>query len=228
MADYLHHFIFGIFPYITAFFLIVGSIMRFDRDPYSWRSKSSQLLRKKSLVMGSKLFHIGIILILAGHFVGLLMPKDLYHAMGISTQAKQLAAMIAGGIFGVICFIGMTMLLVRRLFDERIRATSSRADITILLLLYVQLILGLSTIFVSAQHLDGSSMVRLANWAQHIVTFRSGAADFIVGEHIIFKLHIALGLFIFTIFPFTRLVHMWSAPLGYLARKSYQIVRKHS
>jgi len=228
MADYLHHFIFGIFPYITAFFLIVGSIMRFDRDPYSWRSKSSQLLRKKGLVMGSKLFHIGIILILAGHFVGLLMPKDLYHAMGISTQAKQLAAMIAGGIFGVICFIGMTMLLVRRLFDERIRATSSRADIAILLLLYVQLLLGLSTIFVSAQHLDGSSMVRLANWAQHIVTFRSGAADFIVGEHIIFKLHIALGLFIFTIFPFTRLVHMWSAPLGYLARKSYQIVRKHS
>jgi len=227
MAEYLHHFIFGIFPYITAFFFIVGSLLRFDRDPYSWRSKSSQLLRKKGLVLGSKLFHIGILLILAGHLVGLLTPKDVYHAMGITTEAKQLSAMIAGGVFGVVCFIGMTMLIYRRLFDERIRATSSRADIMILLLLYVQLILGLSSIFVSAQHLDGSSMVALANWAQHIVTFRSGAADFIVDEHIIFKLHIALGLFIFTIFPFTRLVHMWSAPVGYLARRSYQIVRKH-
>lgn len=225
MADYIHHFLFGIFPYIMIFFFIVGSILRFDRDPYSWRSKSSQMLSKKGLALGSSLFHIGIILILAGHVVGLLTPKDVYHAMGITTEAKQMGAMVAGGIFGVICFIGMTILIYRRLFNERIRATSSRADITILLLLYVQLILGLCTIPVSAQHLDGSSMVALANWAQHIVTFRSGAADFIVHEPIIFKLHIALGLFIFTIFPFTRLVHMWSAPFEYMFRQ-YQIVRK--
>lgn len=227
MADFIHHFVFGIFPYITAFFLIVVSAIRFDRDPYSWRSKSSQMLSKKKLVMGSRLFHIGIILILCGHFVGLLTPKDLYHAMGITTEAKQLGAMIAGGVFGILCFIGMTMLLYRRLFDERIRATSSFADIAILLLLYAQLILGLCSIFISAQHLDGHEMVALANWAQHIVTFRSGAAGFVTDVHWIFKMHIALGLFIFTIFPFTRLVHMWSAPLEYLTR-SYQIVRKKS
>jgi len=211
MAEFMHHFMFGIFPYITAFFLIVISAIRFDRDPYSWRSKSSQMLSKKKLVMGSRLFHVGIILILCGHFVGLLTPKDLYHAMGITTEAKQLGAMIAGGVFGIMCFIGMTMLIYRRLFDERIRATSSFADIAILLLLYAQLILGMASIFVSAQHLDGHEMV----------------AGYISEVHWIFKMHIALGLFIFTIFPFTRLVHMWSAPFEYLTR-SYQVVRKKS
>ncbi len=225
MVDYIHNFIFGIFPYITIFFFIVGSILRFDRDPYSWRSKSSQMLSKKGLAAGSTMFHVGIIVILLGHLVGLLMPKDLYLAMGISTASKQMIAIIVGGTFGVVCFIGMTILLHRRLFDERVRATSSRADIVILILLYIQLILGLITIPTSLQHSDGSTMVALSNWAQHIVTFRGGAAEFVVNEPLIFKLHIALGLFIFTIFPFTRLVHMWSAPFEYLTRE-YQIVRK--
>jgi len=133
--------------------------------------------------------------------------------------------MIAGGIFGTMCFIGMTMLVKRRLFDPRIRATSTKSDIAILLILYVQLILGLITIPFSAQHLDGSSMVALANWAQHVVTFRSGAADFIIDEAIIFKLHLLLGMTIMLMFPFTRLVHVLSAPVKYLFRTGYQIVR---
>jgi nitrate reductase gamma subunit len=140
-------------------------------------------------------------------------------------------AMVAGGIFGTICFIGMTILLVRRLFDSRIRATSKPSDTMILLFLYVQLITGLITIPFSAQHMDGSSMIALANWAQHIVTFRSGAADFIMGEAIIFKLHLVLGTTIFLLFPFTRLVHIFSgiaAPVKYILRRGYQIVRKRA
>jgi nitrate reductase gamma subunit len=137
--------------------------------------------------------------------------------------------MIAGGIFGAFCFIGMTMLLYRRLFDARIRATSKPSDILILIVLYVQLILGMITIPYSAQHLDGSSMIALGHWAQYIVTFRSGAADFIVHEALVFKLHLVLGVTIFLIFPFTRMVHVFSgisAPFKYLARSGYQIVRK--
>jgi len=137
-------------------------------------------------------------------------------------------AMVAGGIFGTICFIGMTILLVRRLTDPRIRATSKPADIMILLVLYVQLILGLATIPSSAAHPDGSSMIALANWAQHIVTFRTGAADFVLHEPVIFKAHIVLGLTIFVLFPFTRLVHVLSAPVKYLFRSGYQIVRKRA
>ncbi len=225
MAAYLNDFFFGIYPYLAIMIMVMGTILRYDQDPYSWKAGSSQLLRSRGMKIGSNLFHIGIILLFFGHLVGLLTPEVVYHSI-MTAGAKQLMAMVAGGIFGTLCFVGMTILIIRRLTDPRIRATSSPADIMILLVLYVQLILGLATIPASAQHLDGSSMIALANWAQYIVTFRSGAADFVLHEPIIFKLHIALGLTIFVLFPFTRLVHMLSAPIKYLFRSGYQVVRK--
>ncbi len=225
MTAYLNDFFFGIYPYLAIATLVLGSVLRYDQDPYSWKAGSSQLLRSKGMRVGSNLFHVGIILLFFGHLVGLLTPEPVYHLV-MSAPTKQLMAMVAGGIFGTICFIGMTILLIRRLTDPRIRATSSFADIMILLVLYVQLILGLATIPASAQHPDGSSMIALANWAQHIVTFRSGAADFVLHEPAVFKAHIVLGLTIFVLFPFTRLVHVLSAPVKYLFRSGYQIVRK--
>lgn len=225
MTAYLNDFFFGIYPYLAISIMTLGTILRYDQDPYSWKAGSSQFLRSKGMRFGSNLFHVGIILLFFGHLVGLLTPEPLYHLV-MTAAAKQKMAMIAGGVFGIICFIGMTILILRRLTDPRIRATSRPADIMILLVLYVQLILGLATIPFSAQHPDGSSMIALANWAQHIVTFQGGAADFIAGEPVIFKLHIALGLTIFVLFPFTRLVHMLSAPVKYIFRSGYQIVRK--
>ncbi len=225
MTTYLNDFFFGIYPYLAIVIMVVGTILRYDQDPYSWKAGSSQLLRSRGMAIGSNLFHVGIILLFFGHLVGLLTPEPVYHLV-MSAADKQLMAMVAGGIFGSMCFIGMTVLIIRRLTDPRIRATSSPADIMILLVLYVQLILGLATIPASAQHPDGSSMIALANWAQHILTFRSGAADFVLHEPMIFKLHIVLGLTIFILFPFTRLVHMLSAPVKYLFRSGYQVVRK--
>ncbi len=134
--------------------------------------------------------------------------------------------MTAGGIFGLTCLAGMILLIRRRISDARIRATSQPSDLPILLLLFVQLVLGLVTIPFSAQHLDGSSMLALASWAQHLVTFRGDAAAFVIGEAFVFKLHLVLGMTIFLVFPFTRLVHIWSAPIQYLARSGYQVVRK--
>ncbi|MCF8468602.1 MAG: respiratory nitrate reductase subunit gamma [Sneathiella sp.] len=225
MTIYLNEFLFGIYPYIAVLVMILGCILRYDQNPYSWKADSSQLLRSKGMRWGSNLFHIGIILLFFGHLVGLLTPEALYHFV-MSAAVKQKMAMIAGGIFGAMCFVGLTMLLWRRITDPRIRATSKFADILILVVLYLQLILGLATIPASAQHSDGSSMIALANWAQHIVTFRGGAADFVMEEALIFKTHIFLGLTIFLIFPFTRLVHMFSAPVKYILRPGYQIVRK--
>lgn len=225
MSDFLNSFFFGLYPYLAVTVMIVGSILRYDQAPYTWKADSSQLLRSKGMAIGSNFFHVGIILLFFGHLVGLLTPEWLYH-MVISAEDKQMMAMIAGGVFGVICFIGMTVLIWRRLADPRIRATTKPADMGILLILYVQLILGLLTIPASAQHLDGSSMVALAHWAQHIVTFRPGAAEFVLHEPMIFKLHIVLGLTIFLLFPFTRLVHVLSVPIKYLFRSGYQIVRK--
>jgi len=225
MANYINQFFFGIYPYIAITVFFFGSLLRYDRDQYTWKASSSQLLSKKDMRLGSNLFHIGIIMLFFGHLVGLLTPHWAYHFM-ISAGTKQLLAMTAGGIFGVICLVGMVLLIRRRMLDARIRATSQPTDLPILLILFVQLVLGLLTIPFSAQHMDGSSMLALASWAQHIVTFRGDAASFVAGEAFIFKAHLVLGLTIFLVFPFTRLVHIWSVPVQYLTRSGYQIVRK--
>jgi len=222
----LNFFLFQILPYISLSILLLGSIIRFDRDPYTWRTKSSQLLRKKQLMWGSNLFHIGILVVLAGHAVGLLTPIVVFDTLRISHGFKQIMAMSIGGLAGFMCLVGLLLLLHRRLFDPRIRATSSFADIAVLLLLLAQLLLGLWTITISMKHLDGYEMVKFMNWAQSIVTFKGGASEYIRDVHLVFKLHLTLGMFIFLIFPFTRLVHAWSAPVFYVFRRQYQIVRR--
>jgi nitrate reductase gamma subunit len=222
--DYLNYFCFQIFPYIAMAIFLIGSWARFDHAAYTWRTGSTQLLSGKWMRLGSNWFHVGILAILGGHLVGLLTPHALYEPF-ISSGQKQLLAMVVGGIFGLMCFIGMTILLLRRLFNPRIRATSSGRDIAVLVLLYLQLILGMCSIFVSAGHMDGSQMVKLGEWAQHIVTFRAGASEYIADAHWIYKSHVFLGMTLILITPFTRLVHVWSIPLSYMIRP-YQVVRR--
>ncbi len=221
----MHQFFFGIYPYIALTVLVVGSIARYERDPYTWKSSSSQLLRRKQLIWGSILFHVGVLAIFGGHLVGLLTPIAIWDALGVSHETKQMIAIVLGGTAGIMMLIGGLMLAHRRLFDARIRASSSFADTMILLLLIAQVTLGLMTIFVSLGHLDGKEMVRFMSWAQGIFLFDPNAASYIDDVNIIFKLHIFLGLSIFLLFPFTRLVHMLSAPVRYLWRGGYQIVR---
>ena len=207
MTAWLDTLLFGIYPYICLAVFFIGSWARFDRDQYTWKSDSSQLLRTGSLRWGSNLFHIGVLFLFFGHTVGMLTPHFLYEHF-ISAGAKQIMAMVSGGLAGTLGFIGLSILLHRRLSDERIRATSKTSDILILVLLWVQLVLGLATIPLSAQHLDGSMMMLLAEagW--------------------IFKAHMFLGMSIFLVFPFTRLVHVWSGfgTLAYVLRP-YQVVR---
>ncbi len=135
-------------------------------------------------------------------------------------------AMASGGLFGVLGFAGVTILLHRRLTDPRIRLNSRRADILLLALLWLQFLLGLGTIPLSAQHLDGGLMMKLAEWAQRIVTFRGGAVDLLADAGWTFKAHMFLGMTVFLVFPFTRLVHVWSgfASVAYVWRP-YQVVR---
>jgi nitrate reductase gamma subunit len=221
----MHQFIFGIYPYIALSILAFGSIARYERDPFTWKSSSSQLLRRKQLIWGSIMFHVGVLIIFVGHFFGLLIPIWLYDMFGIGHTFKQVLAMTAGGIAGVFAIAGIALLLHRRLTDPRIRATSSFSDIAILVLLLLQLLLGMGTIPISAQHLDGQEMVTFMSWANGIFTFDGAAASYIEGAHWIFKLHLFLGLTIFLVFPFTRLVHMLSVPLRFVLRPGYQIVR---
>jgi len=223
MQGTIHNALFGVYPYIALAIFLIGSLVRFDTDQYGWRSKSSQLLRRKQLIVGSVLFHVGILGILAGHAVGLLTPVVVFEFLGISHGFKQMMAIVVGGICGTACFVGLVMLLHRRLFDSRIRRTSSFSDIAVLLILFAQLSLGMATIPLSLGHLDGHMMVQFMNYVQGIVTLRP-QPELIAGVPLIFKLHMFLGFTIFLIFPFTRLVHVWSAPVGYLFR-NYQVVR---
>ena len=225
MTAWLDTFLFGIYPYICLAVFFIGSWARFDRDQYTWKSDSSQLLRTGSLRWGSNLFHVGVLFLLFGHTLGMLTPHFMYEIF-ITVPAKQLMAMVTGGIAGVMGFVGLSILLHRRLSDPRIRATSKTSDIVILLLLWLQLALGLATIPLSAQHLDGSKMVLLASWAQHIFTFRAGGVEFLAEVGWVFKVHMFLGMTIFLVFPFTRLVHVWSGfgTLAYVLRP-YQVVR---
>lgn len=222
--SYLHTLLFGYAPYVALTVFLAGSLIRFDREQYTWRSGSSQMLRKQSLQLGSNLFHVGILLLFMGHFFGLLTPPEVYHAFGLSVGAKQWLAIIAGSVFGTVCFIGLTLLLHRRLTDPRIRKTSSPMDLVILAVLWVQLVLGLATIPASIAHSDGGTMLALADWAQRIVTFRAGAAEAIADVGMVYKLHLVLGMVMVLLFPFSRLVHIWSAPVWYLGRR-YQVVR---
>jgi nitrate reductase gamma subunit len=144
----------------------------------------------------------------------------------MSPSAKQMLAVIAGGVFGLLCLVGLVMLVYRRLSDPRVNATSSAMDIFVLVLLLVQLCLGLITLPVSLHHLDGANMLQLMSWARNIVTFDpSEAVGSLAGIGWLFKAHLLLGMTVFLVFPFSRLVHIWSAPIGYL-RRPWQVVRQ--
>ncbi|HRD65437.1 MAG TPA: respiratory nitrate reductase subunit gamma [Candidatus Competibacter sp.] len=224
--NYLDTLLFGVYPYLAGAVFLLGSLARFDRDQFTWKAHSSQILSNKNMRLASNLFHVGILLLFLGHFVGLLTPPEIFHALGVSAGAKQLLAIVAGSVAGAMCFVGLTLLVQRRLTDPRVRANSTRMDIFILLLLYAQLILGLLTIPVSLMHLDGHNMLNLMGWARNIVTFDPAeAVESVSHVGLLFKLHLFLGLTVFLVFPFSRLVHIWSAPVTYPARP-YQVVRQ--
>jgi nitrate reductase gamma subunit len=221
----LFGFVFGVYPYICLTVFLVGSLIRFDQSQYSWKSDSSQMLRTGSLRWGSNLFHVGILFLFFGHVLGLLTPHSFYgHFM--EAPVKQMIAIYSGGAAGALCFIGLSLLIHRRVFDARIRATSHPTDIAVLVILWVQLVVGLITLPYSWAHSDGSVMLVLADWAQRIVSLRAVDAEVLVNVSWPFLFHVVLGMTIFLLFPFSRLVHVWSgfASLGYLFRP-YQVVR---
>lgn len=224
----MDQFIFGVFPYIAGTVFILGSLVRFERGQYTWRAMSSQILtpRSKNFRRASVAFHVGILFLFFGHLVGLLLPTSIYYGMlGIEPGFKQLLAIISGGLFGLLCLFGLTYLLFRRLLVPAVRVNSAPMDTFIICLIWLQLVTGMSTTFVSIDHLDGSVMMQLAHWAQALVTFQSAPHEYILTVHWIYKTHIFLGLIMFTAFPFSRLVHIWSWPWAY-TRRRYQVVRQ--
>ena len=224
---YFNQLVFGIYPYIALTIFLLGSLIRFEREQYTWKSESSQLLHRGQLRVGNILFHVGILGLFFGHLFGLLTPLWIWDSLGVTHSLKQLVALIAGGTMGTICLAGLSILLCRRLTNARICATTRKRDWLLLGWILGALLLGLLTITESAQHSDGEVMVRLMMWAQHLLTFQGDAASFMLDAPWLFKLHMMMGMTLFVIFPFTRLVHVWSgfASVTYLLRP-WQLVRK--
>jgi nitrate reductase gamma subunit len=218
--------LFNVYPYLALTTFLVGSLVRFDREQYSWKADSSQLFEKELLRKGSILFHIGVLALFFGHLAGLVTPHSWFLGMGVSDMAHQYIAIIAGAVFGSICMMGGVILWKRRMYNTRVRANSRFMDIFILDWLLVTLGVGLLTIPVSLYHAisgDASTMIMLAEWSQSVLTLQADAA-LLDNVGFLYKVHLFLGMTVFLLFPFTRLVHVWSVPLGYLIRP-YQIVR---
>jgi nitrate reductase gamma subunit len=224
--DFINPLLFGVYPYICLAIWLLGSLIRFDREQYTWKSDSSQLLRRRQLRLGSNLFHVGVLIVIGGHFVGFLAPYWMVSPF-LNASQHQAVAVAAGGTAGIVAIVGLSILLYRRLSDPRIRINSAHADILILLILWLQLALGLSTIPLSLTHMDGAMFETLSDYVKGIVTFQPGTAALLAQAPLVYKVHIVLGFTIFLVSPFTRLVHIWSgmATLGYLFRP-HQIVRK--
>jgi len=221
-----NQFLFGIYPYIAVCIFLFGSLVRFEREQYTWKADSTQLVHRGNLRLGNILFHVGILGLFFGHLVGLLTPVAVWDGLGVPHHVKQVVAMIAGGMMGTICLAGLVILLHRRLTNARLSALTKAGDRVLLLWILATLLLGLSTIGESTNHMDGAMMVRLMTWAQHVVTFQGDAAAYVAGTPIVFRLHLFMGMTLFVIFPFTRLVHVWSgfASVTYLSR-AWQLVR---
>lgn len=224
-ANYINTLLFGIYPYVCLAVLLIGSLIRFDREPYTWKSDSSQMLRSGQLRLGSNLFHYGVIVVILGHFVGFLTPEWMV-AWAVDPVGHQLLAMVVGGIAGLIAIVGLSILIHRRLSDPRIRLNSRKWDIAVVFMLWLQLALGLLTVPLSAAHMDGVMFETLTSYVKGIVTLDGSAADLLLGVPLTYKVHIFLGFTLFLISPFTRMIHIWSGvgALAYLFRP-YQIVR---
>lgn len=224
--DYLNNLIFGVYPYVAGGIFLIGSWMRFDSEQYTWKADSSQLMSNKNMRLASNLFHIGIIGIFLGHLVGLLAPFALWDAISLTSLGKQSIAMYGGGFLGILCLIGGGMLWLRRVSHPRVRAAGRSSDLFILTWIMITLLFGLATTFTTAHHAaqgSADTMMTLAQWAKSIVLFNP-QPELVAKTEMVFRLHLFFGMSLFLLFPFTRLVHIWSLPLGYLGR-AYQIVR---
>jgi nitrate reductase gamma subunit len=229
--DYWQFLLFGVYPYIALATFFLGSLLRFNRDQHGWKSDSSQLLAPVLLRWGNNLFHAGVLLLFAGHFMGFLTPIALLHAIGITPPLKQLLAWTLGLGAGVMAWIGVVILIVRRLGVARVRVTSRPMDVVLLFWLLGILSLGLYSITISssAEHRDGALIVQFMHYVQHLLLFRGDALSFLADTPWVYRAHMFMAFTFFLIFPFTRLVHIWSgfgSVFSYLARRWQQVRRR--
>ncbi|MEW5066751.1 respiratory nitrate reductase subunit gamma [Bacillus subtilis] len=216
----------GIMPYIVLTIFIGGHIYRYQHDQFGWTAKSSEMLEKKKLAAGSTLFHWGLLCVVGGHVMGILIPEGVYASLGISEHMYHKMAISAGLPAGIAACTGLVILTYRRLFDKRIRKTSSPSDILTLLLLLFMMLSGVAATFLNIDSKGFDYRTTVGPWFREIALFRPDPS-LMESVPLWFKFHIVIGYVVFILWPFTRLVHVFSLPLKYLTR-SYVVYRKRS
>lgn len=214
----LSAFTWGVFPYICLAVMIVGTLYRYQSDQLRWGSKSSELLEKKLLTIGSMLFHIGILFVFAGHVAGLLVPVEFYNAFGISSELYHSTAIVLGGLSGLVALAGISILLYRRIANARVRRNSDFSDYVSDGLLWLVIFLGLAfTLGYSIVHGPYEYRATVGPWIRSVLALQPDTA-LMAGVPLLLQVHIALAFVLFGISPFTRLIHIYSMPIGYLTR----------
>ncbi|MCL6517047.1 respiratory nitrate reductase subunit gamma [Alicyclobacillus sp.] len=211
-----------IFPYAALAVCIVGTLYRFVYGQRGWGSKSSEILEKRWLRVGSLLFHWGILFVIGGHVMGLLVPLSVYEALGVSSEAYHLLADVAGGLAGLSATAGCLILLLRRIFNKRVRRNSTVSDFVALTLLFLVIALGTAQTVVY-NNVVGPYEYRLTvgPWTRGLILLHPDPA-LMAGVPLALKIHVVLTFLLFAVSPFTRLVHVWSAPLRYPTRAPIQ------
>ncbi len=211
-------FLWTVFPYISLTVFFGGHVVRYATDRYGWSSHSSQILERRILRWASPLFHYGIILVFFGHVGGIAVPLAVYRAMGVPPEAYHAVAIGVGGLSGAATVAGLVGLIWRRLSVRRVRATTQGADWLVLVLLVAVAASGWLAAVVH-NLLAGPYEYRasIAPWFRSLFLLHP-RPELMAGAPLIFQVHVALSFVLYLVWPFTRLVHVWSLPLAYLTR----------
>ena len=197
-----------VLPYVSFAILIVGLAWRYKTDQYGWTSRSSQWNEPAILRWASPLFHFGVLFVFMGHILGLVIPKTWTEAAGVPQHVYHLMATIPGTIAGIMTIVGLALLIYRRLVVKSVRLATTRMDIVTYVMLAIPVLGG---------HEGYDYRETISVWFRSIF-YLHPQAHLMVDVPLSFKLHIIAGLLLFCIWPFTRLVHAVSAPVGYVAR----------
>ncbi|MGW4896594.1 respiratory nitrate reductase subunit gamma [Kitasatospora sp. NPDC004240] len=215
------------FPYICLAVFAVGHVWRYRQDQFGWTTRTSQLLEHRWLRWGSPLFHLGAFAVIGGHVMGLVIPASWTEAAGISEHTYHLAAVWLGTPAGIAMIAGLAMLCARRLLTRRIRLGTDRSDKLLFPLLAATVLLGFAATAVhntTGGGYDYRSTISV--WFRGVFALQP-QPEAMTGAPLLFQLHAITACLLFAVWPFTRLVHVWSAPIGYLIRP-YLVYRRRT
>ena len=213
------------FPYLAGALFVAGHLWRWRFDRLGWTSRSSQLLEQRWLRIGSPLFHIGLLGVLGGHVIGILVPAGVTGALGVSDHVYHLFSLAAGGGFGVLALAGIVILTLRRVLIGRVRRNGSGIDIAVDLLLLAVIGLGMGET-IGWQLGVGEYAYRetVSVWFRDLFAFRADAS-LMSGAPWIYQAHTLASVTLLVLWPFSRLVHVWTAPVQYVIRRAHILYR---